>query len=64
MRRCGRLVYYYVRLISSQVFSQRGGVPMRSLWRRRAEPALYIALLDVSYIFKNHPRFQTDDGRD
>jgi Skp family chaperone for outer membrane proteins len=45
-------------LISSQVFSQ-GGVPMRQPVAAQAGASANIALLDVSYIFKNHPRFKS-----
>ena len=43
-------------LISSQVYSQ--GVPIRQPVAPQAGAGANIALLDVSYIFKNHPRFK------
>ncbi|MGD0383218.1 MAG: OmpH family outer membrane protein [Thermoguttaceae bacterium] len=45
-------------LISSQVFSQ-GGVPLRQPVAPQAGAGTNIALLDVSYIFKNLPRFKS-----
>jgi Skp family chaperone for outer membrane proteins len=45
-------------LLSSQLFSQ-GGVPMRQPMAPQGGSSANIALLDVSYIFKNHPRFKT-----
>jgi Skp family chaperone for outer membrane proteins len=45
-------------LISSQVFSQ-GGTPLRQPLAPQAGGGTNIALLDVSYIFKNHPRFKS-----
>ena len=43
-------------LICSQAFSQS---PVRRPVRRKRAAAPNIALLDVSYIFKNHPRFKS-----
>jgi len=43
-------------LIGSQVFAQ--GVPARQSAAPQAGSTPNIALLDVSYIFKNHPRFK------
>jgi Skp family chaperone for outer membrane proteins len=45
-------------LISSQVFSQ-GAVPSRQPVAQPAGAATNIALLDISFIFKNHPRFKS-----
>jgi Skp family chaperone for outer membrane proteins len=44
-------------LIGSQAFAQ-GGLPRQPV-AAQAGPAPNIALLDVSYIFKNHPRFKS-----
>ncbi len=44
-------------LVSTQVFSQ-AGVPIRQPLAPQAGAGTNIALLDISYIFKNHPRFK------
>ena len=44
-------------LIGSQAFGQ--GAPVRQPMAAQAGSAPNIALLDVSYIFKNHPRFKS-----
>jgi len=44
-------------VFATQAFSQ-GGVPIRQPGPSQAGSAANIALLDVSYIFKNHPHFK------
>jgi outer membrane protein len=46
-----------ISLIGSQAFAQ--GSPVHPPVTGQAGPAPNIALLDVSYIFKNHPRFKS-----
>jgi Skp family chaperone for outer membrane proteins len=45
-------------LVSAEVFSQ-GGAPLRQPVAPQSGAGTNIALLDVSFIFKNHPRFKS-----